>query len=106
MLAEKCPDPTATHTKGNRLDLILGDDFVSSNVEAISILDNSHGSTSNHACLYVDLNRAIFDKQLADPTAPSQRAFRMHDTVKVKNLERKSVPPSTATHTYEPMMKN
>jgi hypothetical protein len=72
MLAEKYPNPTATHTKGNRLDLILKDDFVSSNVEAIGILDNSYGSTSDHACLYVDLNRAIFNKQLADPTAPSQ----------------------------------
>ena len=84
MLAEKYPDPTATHAKQNRLDLVLGDDFVSSNVEAISILDSSHGSTSDHAYLYVDLNRAIFDKQLADPTAPSQRAFRIHDTVKLK----------------------
>ena len=105
MLAEKYPNPTATHTKGNRLNLILGDDFVSSNVEAIGILDNSYGSTSDHACLYVDLNRAIFNKQLADPTAPSQRAFRMHDTVKVKKF-RKSAPPSTATHNYKHLMKN
>jgi hypothetical protein len=89
MLAEKYPNPTATHTKGNRLDLVLGDDFVSSNVEAIGILDSSHGSTSDHTCLYVDLIRAIFDKQLADPTAPSQRAFRIQDTTNIKKFRKK-----------------
>jgi hypothetical protein len=30
MLAEKYPNPTATHTKGNRLHLVLGDDLPSS----------------------------------------------------------------------------
>jgi hypothetical protein len=86
MLAEKYPDPTATHTKGNHLNLVLGDDFVSSNVEAIGILDSSHGSMSDHDCLYVDFNH---DKQLAGPTAPSQRAFRIHGTVKVKKFRKK-----------------
>jgi uncharacterized protein YydD (DUF2326 family) len=88
-LPKKYPNPTASHTKGNRLDLVLGDDFVSNNVEAIGILDSSHGSTSDHTCLYVDLNRSIFHKQLADPTTHSQRAFRMHDTIKVKKSRKK-----------------
>jgi hypothetical protein len=100
MLAEKYPNPTATHTKGNRLDLVLGDDFVSSNVEAISILDSSHGSISDHACLYVDLNRAIFDKQLTDPTAPSQRGFRIHDSQR-KEIQKESplLPQQQSTTT-------
>ena len=101
LLAEKYPNPTATHKKGNRLDLIVGCSFVSSHVERISILDSPYGADSDHAVLYVDLSKKIFCKQ-TDPTAPPVRGFRITDkkrTAKFRKRVKKA--PSIQSHSRE-----
>ena len=60
------------------MDLIVGDNFVAQHVLRIGILDDSYGADSDHAVLFVDLSKDIFSKA-KDPTAPSQRGFRIND---------------------------
>lgn len=89
LLAEKHPNPTATHNKGNRLDLILGCNFVMTHVLAVGILDSTNGPDSDHAVLYVDLDTGIFNKRNLDPTSPSQRGFWIQDEPRTNRFRKK-----------------
>lgn len=86
-LAEKYPNLTTTHSKGNHLDLILGCNFVASHVIAVSILDSSHGPETDHAVLYVDLGTSIFNKKNKAPTSLSQRGFWIQDGAHTKRFQ-------------------
>ena len=66
--------PTATHKNGNRLDLILGTQWVVDNVIATGSLHEIEGAESDHAVLFVDLTTTIFSKN-NDPVAPKSRGF-------------------------------
>ena len=72
ILRDKHSTPTATHTKGNRLDLILGCSFVLDHTTSVGILNSSYGASSDHAAIYLDLNSSIFGKKANLVSRPSR----------------------------------
>jgi len=99
LLANKYNNPTATHSRGNRLDLILGCAFVSSHVDSVGILASNLGANSDHAAIYVDLSSRIFNKKPVDPTTPSHRGFRISNKTLVarfRNQVRSSLDQNSA----------
>ena len=62
-----------THKRGNKLDLLLGTQFILDNVIRTGISDGSKGATSDHSACHVDLHMHIFCENM-DPTSPLSRS--------------------------------
>lgn len=61
-----------THTKGNKLDVILGSPFRQQFITSCGILSSSQGAMSDHFPLFIDIGTNLI-KQGKNPALPNQR---------------------------------
>ena len=103
ILKHKYPDPSATHTKGNRLDLIVGCSFILEHTASIGILNSSYGANSDHAVLYIDLHSSIFGQKHQQAPRPTRGLWIQNKktTQQFRNLVQKSLSNNSTLLTLE-----